>query len=102
MPRMTILNAAERQVYETPPILDVSQRSRAFDVPAGLLERAKALRKPAHRIGFLVSCAYFGLAKRFFAPKNYHARDVSQRSPPAGFTDNIHRCRLSRSDTATA
>src|SRR3954469_15146058 len=34
------------------------------------------LRKPAHRIGFLVSCAYFGTAKRFFAPEDYHARDI--------------------------
>ena len=87
---MAILNAAERQVYEIPPILDVSQRSRAFDVPAGLLERAKALRKPAHQVGFLVSCAYFGMAKRFFAPKDYHARDIrhaaSQLDLPAAFT----------------
>lgn len=76
MPRMIILHAAERQAYEAPPILDLPQRSRAFDVPAGLLDMAKALRKPAHQIGFLVSCAYFGLAKRFFAPKDYHARDI--------------------------
>ena len=76
MPRMTILHAAERQVYEMPPILDAAQRSGTFDVPAGLLDMAKALRKPAHQIGFLVSCAYFGLAKRFFAPKDYHARDI--------------------------
>jgi hypothetical protein len=76
MPRMTILNAAERQAYEKPPILDASQRGRAFDVPEGLLETAKALRKPAHQIGFLASCAYFGMAKRFFAPKDYHARDI--------------------------
>lgn len=90
MPRMTVLNAAERQVYETPPILDVSQRSHAFDVPASLLERAKALRKPAHQVGFLVSCAYFGMAKRFFAPKDYHTRDIrhaaSQLDLPAAFT----------------
>src|SRR5262245_29125272 len=46
MPRMIILHAAERQAYEAPPILDVPQRSRAFDVPAGLLDMAKALRKP--------------------------------------------------------
>ena len=52
------------------------QRSRAFDVPAGLLDMTKALRKPAHQIGFLLSCAYFGVAKRFFAPKDYHARDI--------------------------
>ena len=76
MPRMIILHAAERQAYEAPPILDVPERSRAFDVPAGLLAMAKALRKPAHRIGFLVSCAYFGVAKRFFAPEDYHARDI--------------------------
>jgi len=76
MPRMTILHAAERQAYEAPPILDAAQRAGAFDVPAGLLDLAKALRKPAHQIGFLVSCAYFGTAKRFFAPKDYHARDI--------------------------
>lgn len=76
MPRMIILHAAERQAYEVPPILDALQRSGAFDVPAGLLDMAKALRKPAHQIGFLVSCAYFGTAKRFFAPKDYHARDI--------------------------
>src|SRR5690349_610504 len=76
MPRMIILHAAERQAYEAPPILDAAQRSRAFDVPAGLLDMAEALRKPAHRIGFLVSCAYFGTAKRFFAPEGYHARDI--------------------------
>ena len=79
MPRMTVLNAAERQVYETPPILDASQRSRAFDMPAGLLERAKALRKPAHQVGFLVSCAYFGMAKRFFAPKDYQGQKAQAR-----------------------
>jgi hypothetical protein len=73
---MTILNATERQAYETPPIFDASQRGRAFDVPDGLLETVKALRKPAHQIGFLASCAYFSMAKRFFAPKDYHAHDI--------------------------
>src|SRR4051812_31509549 len=76
MPRMTILHAAERQAYEAPPILDAPERSRAFEVPAALLAAAKALRKPAHRIGFLVSCAYFGVAERFFVPEDYHARDI--------------------------
>ena len=61
-----------------------------FDVPADLLEIAKALRKPAHQIGFLVSCAYFGMAKRFFDPKDYHARDIRhaahQLDLPAAFT----------------
>jgi TnpA family transposase len=84
MPRMIILLAAERQAYEAPPILDAPQRSRAFDVPAGLLDMAKALRKPAHQIGFLVSCAYFGMAKRFFAPKDYHARDVRHAAHQLG------------------
>jgi hypothetical protein len=84
MPRMIILHAAERQAYEAPPILDAAQRSGTFDVPAGLLDTAKALRKPAHRIGFLVSCAYFGLAKRFFAPKDYHARDIRHAAHQLG------------------
>src|SRR5688500_9995694 len=84
MPRMIILHAAERQAYEAPPILGVAQRSGTFDVPAGLLDTAKALRKPAHRIGFLVSCAYFDLAKRFFAPKDYHARDIRHAAHQLG------------------
>ena len=39
MPRMTVLNAAERQIYENAadPRRPVLQRLRAFDVPAGLL-----------------------------------------------------------------
>src|SRR3982751_2149419 len=67
MPRMIILHAAERQAYEAPPILDVPERSRAFDVPAGLLAMARALRKPAHRIGFLGRCASFGVAQVLLA-----------------------------------
>ena len=47
--RQLILHAAERRAYEAPPILDAAQRSGTFDVPAGLLDMAKALRKPAHR-----------------------------------------------------
>ena len=101
MPRMTILHAAERQAYETPPILDAAQRSRAFDLPAGLLDMAKALRKPAHQIGFLVSCAYFGMAKRFFAPKDYHARDIRHAAHQLELP-GVHRGRLSRPHAVTA
>jgi len=33
-----------------------------------LPEVVKTSRKPGNQIGILVSCAYFGMAKRFFAP----------------------------------
>ena len=76
MPRRAVLNHAERQTYETPPMFKAADRAQAFDLPTELLETARTLRRPPHQIGFLVSCAYFGAAKRFFVPDSYHAQDI--------------------------
>ncbi|MGI9451189.1 MAG: Tn3 family transposase [Geminicoccaceae bacterium] len=76
MPRRTILSHAERQSYETPPAFKAAERSQDFDLPTELLETAKTFRRTAHQIGFLVSCAYFSAAKRFFTPLSYHAQDI--------------------------
>ena len=40
------------------------------------METAQTFRKPAHKIGFLLSCGYFNAAKRFFSPKDYQQRDI--------------------------
>lgn len=90
MPRMSILNAVERQAYETAPIFEEGERVRAFDVPAGLFDLAGTFRVPAHRVDFLLASVYFAAAKRFFAPDDYHARDIRhaarQLELPATFT----------------
>jgi Tn3 transposase DDE domain/Domain of unknown function (DUF4158) len=74
--RVRILSSAERQTYETPPIFEDAQRFLAFDLPDQLIQIGRNMRKPALRIGFLLSCAYFGASKRFFSPSDFHVQDV--------------------------
>jgi TnpA family transposase len=76
MSRMTILSANERHTFETPPVFDDAQRQRAFDLPDGLLQLVRKVRKPALQIGFILNCAYFSAAKRFFVSKDFRERDV--------------------------
>lgn len=76
MPRMRILSATEQKEFDTPPVFDAQQRKQFFEFPKALLEMAQTFRKPAHQIGFLVSCGYFKAAKRFFSSKDYHQRDI--------------------------
>ncbi len=76
MPRMRILSTTEQEQFEKPPVFDSYQRKKLFNFPKSLLETAQCFRKISHRIGFLVSCGYFNAAKRFFAPKDYHQRDI--------------------------
>ena len=76
MPRMRILSAIEQEQFEKPPVFNSSQRKKFFDFPKALLETAQKFRKPAHQVGFLLSCGYFNAAKRFFAPGDYHQRDI--------------------------
>ena len=90
MPRLRILNATGGEAYDRPPVLNVAERRRAFDLPASLIELIGTVQDPAQRIGLLVSAAYFGLAKRFFAPRHYRERDVAHaarrlRLPPDAF-----------------
>ena len=73
---MRILSTAEQEQFETPPSFDSGQRKNFFNFPKFLVETAQTFRKPAHQIGFLLSCGYFNAAKRFFAPKDYQQRDI--------------------------
>lgn len=76
MSRMHILSTIEQEQFEKPPVFDSYQRKNFFDFPKSLLETAQNFRKTSHKIGFLVSCGYFKAAKRFFAPRDYHQRDI--------------------------
>lgn len=76
MPRMRILSLTEQETFETPPNFNSTQRKQFFDFPKALLETAIVLRNPVNRIGFLLSCGYFKAAKRFFAPQDFHIRDI--------------------------
>ena len=76
MPRMKILSTSEQEVFETPPVFNSVQRKQFFDFPASLLEISATLHKKTARISFLLSCGYFKATKRFFAPKDFHPRDI--------------------------
>jgi len=77
MPRLRILSATEREAYDRPPAMNTTERRRAFDLPSSLVDLAGMVQDPKQRIGLLVSAAYFGVAKRFFAPRHYRERDVA-------------------------
>ena len=76
MPRMNILNAVEREAFDSPPVFNSFQRKQYFDFPTKLRRFAAGLRSPAYRVGFLLSAGYFKAVKRFFSPGVFHRRDI--------------------------
>ena len=76
MPRMQILSSSEQEAFDAPPVFDFRERKRCFDLPKPLLDIATELRSPASQIGFLVMCAYFKAAKKFYNPRDFHAPDI--------------------------
>ena len=49
MPRMNILNAVEREAFDSPPVFNSFQRKQYFDFPSKLRRFAAGLRSPAWR-----------------------------------------------------
>jgi len=76
MARMKILNATEQERFDKAPIFNSEERRKFFDVSSGLMDIAHNLRKPTHKIGFILACGYFKATKRFFIPTHYCSRDV--------------------------
>jgi len=76
MPRMNILNTAEREAFDSRPVFNSIQRKQYFDFPSQLCRVAGCLRVPTHQLYFLLSAGYFKAAKRFFLPSTFHRRDV--------------------------
>ena len=76
MPRMNILNTAEREAFNSPPVFSSFQRKQYFDFPSKLRRFAAGLRNPAYQLGFLLGAGYFKAARRFFSPGSFHPRDI--------------------------
>ncbi|XAT59615.1 Tn3 family transposase [Rhodobacteraceae bacterium Araon29] len=76
MPRMQILSTPEQEMFDRPPVFDFRDRKRCFDLPKPLMDVAAEMRSPAGQIGFLVMCAYFKAAKRFYNPQDFLAPDI--------------------------
>ena len=49
MPRMNILNAVEREAFDSPPVFNSFQRKQYFDFPSKLRRFVAGLRSPAWR-----------------------------------------------------
>ena len=47
MPRMDILNAVEREAFDSPPVFNSFQRKQYFDFPSKLRRFVAGLRSPA-------------------------------------------------------
>lgn len=77
VPRMNILNKSEQEIFDNPPVFNRGERKRFFNFPNSLKEKAKALRKPSTKIGFLLACGYFKAAKKFFRPEDFHQNDIA-------------------------
>ena len=84
MPRMRILTASEQEVFDKPPLLDHRERKQAFDLPQGLMDIAASLRTPDTRIGFVLVCGYFRVARRFYSPQDFHERDIQAAATMLG------------------
>ena len=76
MPRMRILSATEQQLFDLPPKFDSVQRQQFFDFPIAQRTVADDFRNPSSRIGFFIAGGYFKATKCFFAPSDFHQRDV--------------------------
>lgn len=76
MPIMNILSAAERTELEKPPVFNSTERKQYFDLPIALLDAAEKMRKFETRIGFVLMCAYFRSARRFYSPQDFHQKDM--------------------------
>jgi len=76
MPRMDILNALEREDFDTPPEFTSVERKVHFTFPLVILKRAEQLRTPTNQVCFLLASGYFRAAKQFYAPKTFRPRDI--------------------------
>ena len=76
MPRMNILNAVEREAFDSPPVFNSFQRKQYFDFPSKLRRFAAGLRSPAYRVGFLLSAGLLQSGEKIL---------LAERFPPAGY-----------------
>lgn len=76
MPRMDILDKSSLHAFNKPPEFTALQRKSCFNFSNKTIKLAKKFREPSTQIGFLLSWGYFKIAKRFYAPEDFHIRDI--------------------------
>ena len=87
MPRMKVLNAPEREAFDSPPRFNSLERKQFFNFSLGLHELAETMRSPTNRVCFLVSCGYFKATRKFFSG-HFDERDIPYVALRLGVTPN--------------
>ena len=85
MPRMHILTAAELKAFDTPPLLNHTQRETFFRVSASLADLLATLRSPTNRVCLLLTVGYFRATNRFFVSP-FSPTDVMYVTQQLGYT----------------
>lgn len=99
MPRMRILSATEQATFDEPPAFDHRDRKKFLTASKTILDVARSIRNPHHRIGFLLMCGYFRATRRFFTSGDYDPRDVGYAAgqlgldvaPPLSYPDRTRQ-----------
>lgn len=75
MPRMSILNAEEKQEFDFPPVFNSVQRKQYFDITPRIESILSKLQSPTNKVFYLIATGYFKATKRFFALP-FHTSDI--------------------------
>ena len=73
---VTILNAKEKNAFESPPVLTGKERKRYFTFPRAVSNAAKMLRTPTTKVCFMVAYGYFRCSNKFFN-RQFHDKDIA-------------------------
>jgi hypothetical protein len=75
MPQRKILNSAERDAFESPPVFDSSERKRFFYLPLTAQDIVEKLRTPTNKVCFILTFGYFRAVQKFF-PGQFYPKDI--------------------------
>ena len=85
MSRLQILTAAELKAFDTPPLLNHTQRETFFRVSEHLADLLATLRNPTNRVCVLLTVGYFRATNRFFVAP-FSSADVAYVTQQLGYT----------------
>ena len=83
MPQMSVLNAEEKQAFDSPPVFNSVQRKQYFDVTPRIASKLATLKSPTNQVCFLVAAGYFKAAKQFF-DKRFYDHDIEYAAKTLG------------------
>ena len=100
MPRMNILNAVEREAFDSPPVFNSFQRKQYFDFPSKLRRVAAGLRSPAWAgaCKLLIKNCVIAWNYLYLSQKLEEIKDTASRE---AFLDAVAMARLLPGSTST-